>query len=390
MTFKTNKLLNFFIYISILIIIFNFTFFVIEKSPFQYSDWLINYQGGFVRRGLPGEIFYQLYKLTSIPLDLIVFFSVSLLYIFFAINFVKFTSNIKLNLLNLLILFSPLSFIYPVMEQKVSGRKDIIFIFLVIFLTMILDKLKFEHQKYLIILLVLISAFSHTGFIVFTPIFFLLFIVSNHKNSFWKILRELIIISAFSILILLLILFNTSIDNQSIYKICEAIKDYLPACGQDDYIETVNWSLKYAIELNDKLWKKENYISFYTLAFIFANAPLVYAFYKAELNKKYSFRVNPIFIFIFINLITIPIYFVGVDYGRYMHITYLSLLILYFKAVSTKFLVVNNELGNIRKPLAVLIVFLFGFTWTIPHCCNTNFKLIYQKPLSKIINISEN
>ena len=69
MTFKTNKLLNFFIYISILIIIFNFTFFVIEKSPFQYSDWLINYQGGFVRRGLPGEIFYQLYKLTNIPLD---------------------------------------------------------------------------------------------------------------------------------------------------------------------------------------------------------------------------------------------------------------------------------------------------------------------------------
>ena len=100
--------------------------------------------------------------------------------------------------------------------------------------------------------------------------------------------------------------------------------------------------------------------------------------------------MNPIFIFIFINLITIPIYFVGVDYGRYMHITYLSLLILYFKAVSAKFLVVNNELGNIRKPLAVLIVFLFGFTWTIPHCCNTNFKLVYQKPLSKIIDISEN
>src|SRR5262245_54468967 len=31
------------------------------------TDWLINYQGGFVRRGLPGELFYRLSHLTGIP-----------------------------------------------------------------------------------------------------------------------------------------------------------------------------------------------------------------------------------------------------------------------------------------------------------------------------------
>lgn len=30
------------------------------------SSWLINYQGGFVRRGLPGEIFYLLSRLTHV------------------------------------------------------------------------------------------------------------------------------------------------------------------------------------------------------------------------------------------------------------------------------------------------------------------------------------
>ena len=124
MLLKDNKIIYILVIISTLIIIFNFAFFVIERSPFQYSDWLINYQGGFIRRGLPGEFFYQLYNLTNIPLDLIVFISVSLMYVFFAVNFIEIVSKIKLNFLNLLIIFSPLSFLYPVMEQKVSGRKD--------------------------------------------------------------------------------------------------------------------------------------------------------------------------------------------------------------------------------------------------------------------------
>ena len=390
MLLKDNKLINILVVISALIIVFNFAFFVIERSPFQYSDWLINYQGGFIRRGLPGEIFYQLYKLTNIPLDLIVFISVSLLYVFFAVYFIKIISKIKLNFLNLLIIFSPLSFLYPVMEQKVSGRKDIIFLFLAISLTMFLEKIKFEHQKYIIIFFVLISAFSHTGFVVFTPIFFLLFIITNYKNSLSKIFKELIIISFFSIIPIILILFNTSIDNQSISKICDSIGSFLPNCGQDDYIETVNWSLKYATELNDKLWIKDNYASFYTLIFLFANAPLIYAFYISKLNKKYSFILNPIFIFIFINLMSFPIYFVGVDYGRYMHITYLSLVIFYFKALSTKFFVISEKFSNIKKPIALLIIFLFGFTWTVPHCCNTNLKFIYQKPISNIIDSNKN
>jgi len=389
MLLKDNKIINILIIISALIIVFNFSFFVIERSPFQYSDWLINYQGGFIRRGLPGEFFYQIYKFTSIPLDLIVFISVSLLYIFFAIYLIKFIKNVKFNFLNLLILFSPLSFLYPVMEQKVSGRKDIIFIFSIIFLTTCLNKIKFENQKYLIVILVLISAFSHTGFIVFTPFFILLFIISNYTKSFYKILKELIIISIFSAILLIVLLFNTSLDSQSISKICDSVKGFLPNCGQDDYIETMNWSLNYAVEINDKLWRKENYLSFYTLVFIFANLPLIYAFYKSELNKKYSLRLNPIFIFIFINLITFPIYLVGVDYGRYMHITYLSSLIFYFNAISTKFLIAGEELNNIKKPIAGLIIFLFGFTWTVPHCCKTNLKFVYQKPLSNIITINK-
>lgn len=389
MILKTNKFINFLIIISTFIIILNFLFFVIEKSPVQYSDWLINYQGGFVRRGLPGEIFYQLNRFTSVPLDLVVFISVSLLYIFFAINFIKLAQKIKFNFINLLVFFSPLSFLYPLMEQKISGRKDIIFIFLIIFLVTYLEKLNFKNQKYLIILFILISTFSHTGFFVYVPIFFLIFIILNYRIPFKKIFIELMIISIFSMFFFFLILFNTSIDQNSINNICTSLKEYLPDCGKSDYIETLNWSLKYEIELVTKIWNKENYIPFYSIAFLLANLPLMLVFFKSRLNKKYIFNLNPVFIFIIISFFTFPIYFIGADYGRYMHLTYLSLLICYFKGISTKFIIVKNQnYNNIRKSIMFLIIFLYGFTWSIPHCCNNNFKFIYQKPLSKFININ--
>ena len=386
---KTNKFIDFLIIISTFVIILNFAFFVMERSPVQYSDWLINYQGGFVRRGLPGEIFYQLNRFTKIPLDLIVFISISLLYIFFAINLIKLVQKIKFNFTYLLVFFSPLSFLYPVMEQKISGRKDIIFIFSIIFLVTYLEKIKFKNQKYLIILLILVSTFSHTGFFVYVPIFFLIFIILNYKIPFKKIFIELSIISLFSFFFLFIILFNTSIDQNSINEICASIKKYLPSCGKSDYIETLNWSLKYEIELVTKIWNKENFISFYLIAFLIANFPLILVFYKSKLNTIYLFNLNPVFIFIIISLFTFPIYFIGADYGRYMHLTYLSLLICYYKAISTKFLIIKNQnFRNIRKSFIFLIIFLYGFTWSIPHCCNNNFKFIFQKPLSKIININ--
>ena len=55
-----KSLIKLLIFISSVIIIINFFYFVKEQSLNQYADWLINYQGGFVRRGLIGEIFYQI------------------------------------------------------------------------------------------------------------------------------------------------------------------------------------------------------------------------------------------------------------------------------------------------------------------------------------------
>ena len=49
--------------ISLIIIINNFFRFFQTKTAYQFAPWLNNYQGGFVRRGLPGEIFFQIHEI---------------------------------------------------------------------------------------------------------------------------------------------------------------------------------------------------------------------------------------------------------------------------------------------------------------------------------------
>jgi hypothetical protein len=338
-----------------------------------------------VRRAFIGEFFFKIFQLTKIPLDIVVFSFVSAFYIIFAILFSRILKKIKLNFLTVLIILSPISFIYPLMEQKVSGRKDIMFILAVAILALFLEKFKFKNQKYLIIFLTLITTFSHSGFFVYTPILLLIFIIINHKKKLADMFREIfLIVSSFSIMFFLII-FNTSVDEGSISKICNSISIYLPNCGITDYISFLRWSLEYEIELVETIWNAENYLIFYILAFIAVNIPIMYAIYNTKIsNKKYD-KINPLFIFLLVNLVTFPIYYIGADYGRYMYIGYISLLIVYLKCLSNKFLVERKKFEVPNKFFAAVIIFLFGFTWTIPHCCNNNLKFIYKKPIKQAI-----
>ena len=387
---KENNIITFFIFFSTIIIIFNFSQFVFERSLSQYSDWLINYQGGFVRRGLSGEIFFKIFQITSIPLDIVVLIFVSFFYILFGFFLIKIIKPIKLSSLNWFLIFSPFSFLYPVMEQKVSGRKDILFLFIVSFLAVLLSKIKFNQQKFIIIFSISILTLSHSGFFFYVPFIFLIYLMTNYKVKLKSLLIDSFIIISTTLFFFVITILNSKIDPILINKMCESISFYLKNCGTSDYISTLNWTLEYEINLVDTLWNKENYILFYSIAFVLAFFPLIYALINSEFTNKNLKKINPFLIFLLLNIVTFPIYYIGADYGRYMYITYVSTLIIYFKALSTKFMIINiNYFDSFKfkskKYIFTILIFLYGFTWTVPHCCNNNFKFIYGKPIDQLI-----
>ena len=92
---KNNLTLSSLLFLSLIIIINNFFRFFKNNSVYEFDPWLSNYQGGFVRRGIPGEIFYQIYNFLHIHPGWMVFIFVSTLYVLFYLNFFNLIKNIK-------------------------------------------------------------------------------------------------------------------------------------------------------------------------------------------------------------------------------------------------------------------------------------------------------
>ena len=117
-----------------LITLFTFAFFFLfekydNKVEWTISEWLINYQGGFTRRGLLGEIIFQFSKIFSVTVREMIFIFQVVTYVIFYSLLYKFIRDINKSLLLVFAIFSPLFVIYPIAEVEVLARKEI-FIFI--------------------------------------------------------------------------------------------------------------------------------------------------------------------------------------------------------------------------------------------------------------------
>ena len=124
--FKKNKIITiYFLYLFVGILIY--LILQINEFPKRYvfTDWLINYEGGYVRRGLLGQTIYEISKLLNIQIKFILlFFEISIYFAYFLL-FLHFLSKIKIDFFWLLIIFSPIAFLYPLAELQALGRKEI-------------------------------------------------------------------------------------------------------------------------------------------------------------------------------------------------------------------------------------------------------------------------
>ncbi len=98
---------------ALYLIFVGFSSFVFERylarveDNYVIGDWLINYQGGFVRRGLDGAIAIFIGRETHIPLNWVVLILQSSVFLFFLICVYRLTLNIRWNYLMGAILLSP-------------------------------------------------------------------------------------------------------------------------------------------------------------------------------------------------------------------------------------------------------------------------------------------
>ena len=101
-----------------------------------FEDWLINYEGGFVRRGLSGEIISRISNFFvgenkqfyfDIQIHFTYFYILSILCLIFYVLLFNFLKKEKLNVHNLFIILSPLSISFIIYNFSAIGRKEVLF-----------------------------------------------------------------------------------------------------------------------------------------------------------------------------------------------------------------------------------------------------------------------
>ena len=88
------------------------------------SEWLINYEGGFTKRGLIGQISVYLSYILDIKLRVsILIFQILIIGIYYLL-LRNFLLNLRLNNIIIFSIFSPIFILYPVAEIEVLARKE--------------------------------------------------------------------------------------------------------------------------------------------------------------------------------------------------------------------------------------------------------------------------
>ena len=387
-----NYNLNFYLKIYLIILYLFAVFFFFQKYnnyvEWTISEWLINYQGGFTRRGLIGEIVFQISKLSSLTIrETILTFQITtyLIYFYLLYKFLKDTNN---NILFIFAIFSPLFVIYPIAEVEVLGRKEIfIYIsFLLVVNIFSIKNIQNRHYFYFSIIL-MISCLIWEGFVIYISYFIFILILKNNLVLNKSFLTKLTI-SLIPLSISFYFVFFHRLDENGLKMMCQSINECYGA------ISYLNRSLSSNIsEVTSKF--QISFLIRYIVVLIIGFFPLFLLIKNSKLNYKQKFK-NDYFYLIFFIIIFTPsliFYYIAQDWGRWVSISYTLSLLTYVYSLKNNFIVINFDRINysiFRKKFVVIFLFIiFAFGWAPKTLINEDVGSIpiYRKSVEIIKSV---
>ena len=373
--FKNNENKLFFIYLSFLFIcasIFLFNKHSVGNDS-TMSEWLINYQGGFTRRGLLGEFAFKLALIFEAKIRFIIFLFQLFFYLIFLILIYNFIKNIKINFLLIFALYTPIFLLFPLAEIESLVRKEtVIFIIFIIFLFLASNKYNKKYCNNYILLIFPISFFIWEPVIFFFPFIIFILFLKNFENNIKKTFLKIFFIILPSLIIFFLVILNplSAIGGE---KMCEKL---LTVFGERCYMSLGLLTSKSTIAQQFSNTYKLEYILRYALIIIVGFFPLFILsanskFYKKKINLIFKFKS---FFLILIILLcpTLVLFAAMYDWGRVVNISYTFSILTFLFLINNKYLqiyegkfylLIKNFLSN--KRYNYIIFFLYCFCWNI-------------------------
>ena len=364
--------------IYVFALIFFGIFFLYSKhdvgNDSSLSDWLINYEGGFVRRGLIGELITNFSSILSLKLrdSILIFQLVFFLSYYFLI--ILFCKNLVQNRLVILAIFSPIFILYPVAEIEALGRKELV-IFTIFLSYLFFDIKNFQVQLTYKLLLFPISILTWEPIIFFFSFIFLIDLFVFQIKSFDKKFFCILFSYFASIFFVMLIYFNPfPVENYNVMKNFLKIEFgeacYM-SCGFVGQQSANSFSELYKM-FYEKF--KFSYALRYLLIIIVGFFPLcfLYTYSKAK-SKKELFIVskfkNLFFPFLLAFLPSTVLYLMMYDWARVVHISYTFSILTFLFLIKKNFIELSSQkirinfISKLSKKFFILVFLVFSFSW---------------------------
>ena len=335
------------------------------------SEWIINYSGGFTKRGIIGQICIYFANLFSVDLRNIIFgFQTIILGVYFLLIYF-FLRNIKVDRILFLSIFTPIFILYPIAEIEVLARKEIfIFIILLIYLFIPINKISLQNI-YKIIMLPL-------SVLIWEPVvFFLLFWISLDiiNNKYQKInLENLTKLLPYlpAVSVAFYIIFNPMTLEQHDQMAEFLANNFNETCYMSCGLLKSKSTIFQQFQVNFSKYSFEVFLRYFLIIIVGFGPLFILLFYSKLKDKNLIFfkNFNNLLIpFLFILSPVLVLFAMGYDWGRWVSISYVFSIISYVylykkrKIFISENKIQNNKLNKVSKKIFVLFFVIYCFGW---------------------------
>ena len=345
------------------------------NDSWTIGEWLINYQGGFVRRGLLGEVIFLISD----------FFSITPIYIIWIICLSSYLFLIKLsfgmvkNLVSTSFLLSPAIFLSPIIGNFLV-RKDILLLLLFVCNLRIIKANK--SNIFFINLINIFAILIHESFFIYAlPIQFFLKLNKNTFSSNKNLFKNILLFLPSIIVFLLCFIFKGSDYQASLINNSWIDKSFL--FPFDDFIngnpsgaiDAIGWGFNDVVNLLSLSLR--DFKGFLWVPIAWGLTILIIGSIFLGDNKSKDAKLK-LFILSFQFFPLILLCLLGWDYGRWIFIWITSSIFIYsnfsneiknlelYRRFSCKFnFLKNNKFSTeLNRKSKILLIFT-----SYPHCC---------------------
>jgi hypothetical protein len=272
--------------------------------------------------------------------------------------------SIKKNYLLVFAIFSPVFLLYPIAELESLARKEIfLFIFYLIFINFNLKNAENYTNYLLIIFLLPLMCLIWEGSVIYFVYFLTIAIVNQLSKK--KINLSILYFSFFPCVgTFIFIVLNGKISNAQIMQICISINEgcygamkYLGHSLKDNISEVI---IKFKFE----------YFLRYFFAFILGYLPLFILIGISKFKKNiYAISLQKLYLILIIS--NFIFYFIAIDWARWINISYVMNIFLYFYLIKSKKIIINiknkffYKFENSSQKFLLFVFIFFSFGWNL-------------------------